>query len=161
MDELRSGLVVEGYASVFGLRDLNDDVVVAGAFRDSVALGGAGGVKMLYQHEPDEPIGVWTDIYEDYHGLYVVGRVFTDTSRGRLAARLVQAGALDGLSIGYRVHGSRQDDTRRLRYLTKLELWEVSLVTFPMLPQARVSRFGGEVASDQLAAQTAQWAHQN
>ncbi|MBO9709157.1 MAG: HK97 family phage prohead protease [Caulobacter sp.] len=131
-------LPIEGHASLFWTRDLNDDVTARGAFTESVARTGAAGVKMLHQHDDAEPIGVWDEIVEDGQGLFVRGRILRTTARGRLVAALVEAGALDGLSIGFRAVKSRPDDTGRLRVLTRVELWEVSVVTFPMLPGARL-----------------------
>ena len=147
----QNGLVIEGYASVFGARDLNDDVVVAGAFQRSLSTSGPSGVRMLYQHEEREPIGVWLEAYEDHRGLYVRGQLFDDTPKARLAARLVRVGALDGLSIGFRARQTRRDDSARLRILSDLDLWEVSLVTFPMLPSARLVRAGGEPLGQRAA----------
>jgi len=129
---------IEGYASLFWTRDLNDDVTAAGAFSASLARSGAAGVKMLFQHEATEPVGVWDEIAEDARGLFVRGRILTVTPQGRLVAALVKAGALDGLSIGFRTVKARPDESGRLRVLTEVELWEVSIVTFPMLPQARI-----------------------
>lgn len=129
---------IEGYASVFWTRDLNDDVTAAGAFSASLARSGAAGVKMLFQHEAAEPVGVWDEIAEDSRGLFVRGRILAVTPQGRLVAALVKAGALDGLSIGFRTVKARPDESGRLRVLTEVELWEVSIVTFPMLPQARI-----------------------
>ena len=80
----------------------------------------------------------WDDAHEDDQGLYVSGRVFDFTPQGRLVQSLIRAGVLDGLSIGFRTAKSRPDGTRRLRVLTEVELWEVSLVTFPMLAGARL-----------------------
>ena len=135
---MNEDLEIEGYASLFWTRDLNDDVTAAGAFSASLARTGAGGVKMLFQHESGEPVGVWDEIAEDARGLFVRGRILTVTPQGRLVAALVKAGALDGLSIGFRTVKARPDESGRLRVLTEVELWEVSIVTFPMLPQARI-----------------------
>lgn len=130
-------LKIEGYASLFWSRDLNDDVTAAGAFAASLAGSGVAGVRMLHQHDEAEPIGVWDEAFEDARGLFVRGRILRETPRGRLVAALVQAGALDGLSIGFRQIKARQDGA--LRVLARVELWEVSIVTFPMLPGARLS----------------------
>lgn len=140
-----AGTVIEGYASVFGAADKGRDVVDAGAYAASLArLKGAGGrVKMLWQHDPTQPIGVWDEVREDAKGLYVKGRILTDVARGREAAALIGAGAIDGLSIGYRTLKAQKDD-KGLRHLSELELWEVSLVTFPMLPEARVAAKGDD-----------------
>ncbi|WP_269713907.1 HK97 family phage prohead protease [Caulobacter sp. NIBR2454] len=133
-------LLIEGYASLFWTADLNDDVAAKGAFVRSLARTGAEGVKMLHQHDVAEPVGVWEHIAEDERGLFVRGRVLETTPRGRLVGSLVRAGALDGLSIGFRTIKARKDE--RLRVLSEVELWEVSLVTFPMLPGARLSLAG-------------------
>ena len=140
---LTDGSVIEGYASVFGKTDRGGDVVQKGAYDASLkALGAAGRrVRMLWQHDPGEPIGVWDEVREDNKGLYVKGRLLKDVARAREAAALVQAGAIDGLSIGYRTIRATKDDAGRRR-LAELELWEVSLVTFPMLPDARVGAKG-------------------
>ena len=132
-------IAVEGYASRFWARDLNDDVVAKGAFLASLARSGARGVKMLHQHDGSTPVGVWDEVREDAEGLFVRGRVLDVTPQARMAAALVRAGALDGLSIGFRTVKARGDESGRLRVLTELELWEVSLVTFPMLPSARLT----------------------
>ncbi len=129
---------ISGYASLFWTRDLNDDVAAAGAFAESLAKTGAGGVRMLCQHESDHPVGVWDEIVEDGRGLYVRGRILGVTPQGRMCAALVRAGAMDGLSIGFSAGKARPDDSGRLRVLTQVELWEVSIVTFPMLPGARI-----------------------
>jgi HK97 family phage prohead protease len=130
---------IEGYASLFWTRDLNDDVTAAGAFSASLARTGAGGVRMLCQRDADHPVGVWDEIVEDGRGLYVRGRILEITPQGRMCAALVRAGALDGLSIGFRATRARPDESGRLRVLTEVALWEVSIVTFPMLPGARIS----------------------
>lgn len=135
--------VVEGYASLFGRRDQGGDVVQPGAYRASLAALTARGrtVKMLWQHDPSQPIGVWDAVHEDATGLYVKGRILTGVEKGREAAALLAAGAIDGLSIGYRTLRAEKDGKGR-RLLSELELWEVSLVTFPMLAEARVSAKG-------------------
>ena len=134
------GHVVAGYASLFGLRDQGGDVVAKGAYAASLKRLGARGerVKMLWQHDPAQPIGVWDEVREDATGLWVKGRILTEVERGREVAALLAAGAIDGLSIGYRTVKAERDGKGQ-RLLQELELWEVSLVTFPMLPQARVA----------------------
>ena len=130
--------VIEGYASLFGLPDQGGDVVARGAFAASLKRLADEGkrVKMLWQHDATAPIGVWDEIREDARGLWVKGRLLPEVAQAREAAALLKAGAIDGLSIGYRaVQASRDDKGRRL--LNEVELWEVSLVTFPMLPEAR------------------------
>jgi len=128
-----------GYASLFGEVDLGQDLVMPGAFRDSLAARGAQGVKLLFQHDPNEPIGVWLDLYEDARGLFARGRLMPEVTRAREVLSLMRAGALDGLSIGFRTVQGRTDPASGVRRLDKIDLWEISIVTFPMLPEARVS----------------------
>ncbi len=131
------GLVIEGHACLFGVVDLGRDMVLPGAFAESLARGAA--VRMLYQHDPAEPIGVWTDIREDARGLYVRGRLSPAVARARECAALVREGALDGLSIGFKAVEARTDPKTRVRRLSRIDLWEVSIVTFPMQPGARLA----------------------
>ena len=143
------GSLVSGYASLFGKRDQGGDVVQKGAYAVSLsALARAGRqVKMLWQHDPTQPIGVWDEVREDAVGLFVKGRILTEVEKGREAAALLSAGAIDGLSIGYRTVKSERDGKGQ-RLLSELELWEVSLVTFPMLSEARVAAKGDEPGAD-------------
>ncbi len=129
----------EGYASLFGIPDLEKDVVEAGAFGASLEKRGIFGIKMLFQHDPGQVIGVWQDIYEDRRGLYVRGQLLLDVARAREIHALMQAGALDGLSIGFRTLRSRRDARTRTRRLLEVDLWEISVVTFPMQPGARIA----------------------
>lgn len=135
--ERGGALAIQGYASLFGVADLNGDVLAKGAFETSLAKTGSGGVRMLHQHEGRAPVGVWDRMVEDERGLWVEGRIMDWSAEGRFAQALSRAGALDGLSIGFRSSRARRDG--RLRVLVELALWEVSLVTFPMLPGARFS----------------------
>lgn len=137
------GLEISGYASLFGAVDQGGDVVAPGAYTASlaqIALSGRS-VKMLWQHDPAQPIGVWEEVREDARGLWVKGRLLESVAKGREAAALIGAGAIDGLSIGYRTVRATKDAQGRRR-LAELDLWEVSVVTFPMLPQARVAAKG-------------------
>ncbi|MBI3275893.1 MAG: HK97 family phage prohead protease, partial [Methylocystis sp.] len=128
----------EGYASVFGVVDMGHDLVMPGAFAASLDKRGAGGVKMLWQHQAAEPIGVWTQIVEDGHGLKVKGRLDLSVARAREALSLLRQGAVDGLSIGFRTKRAVTDRQSGIRKLLEIDLWEISVVTFPMLTQARV-----------------------
>lgn len=123
-----------GYAAVFDRVDRGGDVVRRGAFRE------AGAVPLLWQHKPDVPLGRIEAIGEDGHGLRVIGRLSSETQAGREAGALLRGGALKGLSFGYRVKAARKGTKREL---TDLELVEVSLVTFPMQPLARVHAISG------------------
>jgi uncharacterized protein len=137
---VRDGTLLEGYASLFGRRDQGGDVVQKGAYSASLAALSTAGrrVKMLWQHDPSQPIGVWDEVREDATGLWVKGRILPEVDRGREAVALLAAGAIDGLSIGYRTLRAERDGKGH-RILSELELWEVSLVTFPMLAEARVT----------------------
>ena len=138
--EMRDGAVVAGYASIFGVHDQGGDIVMPGAYAASLArLAATGGrVRLLWQHDAGQPIGVWDEVREDARGLWVKGRLLTEVARAREAAALMEAGAVDGLSIGYRTVRAEKLAGGG-RKLHELELWEVSLVTFPMLPVARVA----------------------
>ncbi len=147
------GLTIEGYASLFGQADQGGDVVQRGAYQGSLTTGRK--VKMLWQHDPAQPIGVWDELREDERGLYVKGRLLDSVEKGREAAALIAAGAIEGLSIGYRTKRAVKDAGGK-RVLMELELWEVSLVTFPMLPSARVAAksdgLDGDLLRDMAAA---------
>lgn len=133
----------EGYASLFEREDLGHDIVAPGAFRETLARRGAKGVRLLYQHDPAEPIGTWDKIYEDARGLFARGRLSREVSRAREVLALMRDGAIDGLSIGFRAtsfHRDRRTGTRRLK---AIDLWEISVVTFPMQPDARIQTPGG------------------
>ena len=130
---------VEGYASLFGEIDAARDVVMRGAFRASLAVRGARRVPMLFQHDPSEPVGIWRDLTEDATGLYARGRLIPEVARARELLSLLRAGAIDGLSIGFRAARARIDPRTRVRSLLAVDLWEISIVTFPLLAGARVT----------------------
>ncbi|HEX7072578.1 MAG TPA: HK97 family phage prohead protease [Hyphomicrobiaceae bacterium] len=143
----------EGYASLFHREDLGRDVVMPGAFRESIARRGAAGIRMLFQHDANQPIGTWKKIYEDARGLFVRGQLATEVGKAREVLSLMRAGAIDGLSIGFRTVKGTRDSRTGVRRLEKIDLWEISIVTFPMLPEARVSTvksnpFGGRVPTE-------------
>jgi len=143
-DEEEKG-VFTGYGSIFGNKDLGNDIVLEGAFARSIGKKGAKSVKFLYQHKQDEPIGVFDELKEDEKGLKVKGRLAMGTQRGREVYELMKMGAIDGLSIGYRVDekGYDYDKRRRRRMLKSVDLMEISAVTFPMNPRARVDSVKG------------------
>ena len=129
----------EGYASLFGLIDMGRDEMMPGAFRESLAKRGPTQLKLLWSHDAREPSGVWERAEEDARGLKVVGRLNLAVTRAREIHALMREGAIDGLSIGFRTQRAVTDRKTGVRRLFKVDLWEISLVTFPMLPQARVS----------------------
>ena len=128
-----------GYASVFHVRDDAGDIVLPGAFKRTLSRHGPAAVRMLWQHDVRRPIGVWREIREDERGLFVRGQLALSSAAGREAAELVKIGAVDGLSIGFKTIRASRDRRTGIRKLTKVDLWEISLVTFPMLASARVT----------------------
>ncbi len=141
----------EGYASVFNVVDRGNDLVLPGAFAKSLKDRGSQGIKFLWQHDPKEPVGIVEEIYEDARGLYVRGRLILDVERAREAYKLLGAGALDGLSIGFHTLKSRQRSDG-VRLLSQVDLWEISLVTFPMNERARISSFKTDFIPDLIPA---------
>ena len=144
-DEKDEG-IFEGYGSVFNNTDLGNDIIKKGAFEKSLRIKGSKGVKMLYQHKSDMPIGVYEEIREDDKGLYVKGKLALGTQAGKEAFELMKMGALSGLSIGFRTNekGYHYDKRTRKRIIEEVELMEVSLVTFPMNPKAQVDMVKSE-----------------
>ncbi|PCI33396.1 MAG: HK97 family phage prohead protease [Alphaproteobacteria bacterium] len=142
----------EGYASVFNVVDRGNDLILPGAFRRSLLDRRASGIKFLWQHDPKEPVGILDEVYEDARGLYVQGRLILDVARAQEAYQLLGAGALDGLSIGFHTLKSKKR-ADGVRLLLDVDLWEISLVTFPMNEQARISAFKTDfiTAADETA----------
>lgn len=132
-----------GYASLFGRVDLGKDLVERGAFARSLKTRSAAGIRMLFQHDPAEPIGVWTELKEDQRGLHVRGRLNTDVARAREVLSLMRGGALDGFSIGFSAVRTKRDPATGVRRIIEADLWEISVVTFPMLPGARIDTVKG------------------
>ncbi|MBP7423053.1 MAG: HK97 family phage prohead protease [Azonexus sp.] len=132
---------IEGYGSVFGVLDNWADVIEQGAFAASLAAHKAAGTMpaMLWQHDADHPIGVWTEMVEDSRGLRVKGQLALDTVKGQEARALLKMGAINGLSIGFISKQWSYDVDTDVRSLTEVDLWEVSLVTFPANEKARVT----------------------
>ena len=130
-----------GYASVFGTIDLHQEVVAAGAFSQSLQKWERRRQmpKMLWQHDPKIPIGVWQEITEDDYGLFVKGKLLLDVRQGREAYALLKSGIVDGLSIGYEVVKAQRQPKQRV--LETIELHEVSLVTFAANPAAKITAY--------------------
>ncbi len=132
----------EGYGSVFGVKDSYSDIVVRGAFEKSLKDWAEKKrlPAMLWQHNMSEPIGIYTEMKEDENGLYVKGRLLIDDDPlARRAHAHLKAGSLSGLSIGYMLNDYEYDNQKEAFILKDLELWEVSLVTFPANDEARIS----------------------
>ena len=138
----------QGYASLFGEIDLGKDRVERGAFLRSLARRGASGVRMLFQHDPGQPIGAWQVIREDGRGLYVEGALTPGVARAGEVQRLMKSGALDGLSIGFKTVRAKSEPKTGIRTILEADLWEISIVTFPMLPGARVAEVKTDPADE-------------
>jgi len=133
---------IKGYISIFGNVDSYGEIVEPGAFAETLAKSAKSGrkVKLLWQHDPHQPIGVWDEVGEDRKGLWGEGRLLIEQSpKAREAHGLLMEGALDGLSIGYRtVKSEPKAGKEGIVSLTKLDLLEGSVVTFAANERARV-----------------------
>ena len=132
--------VIEGYASVFGVRDSYNEIVMPGAFAKSLARHQREGTYplMLWQHNPDEPIGVWLEMNDDGKGLYVKGKLLRGVRRADEALIMLKNSAVQGMSIGYREIDVEPSSNGEARKLNELELYEASVVSFPANRRARV-----------------------
>jgi HK97 family phage prohead protease len=119
-------------------------MIMPGAFRDTLRLRGVRRIPTLFQHDPAEPVGIWLELREDDRGLFARGRLIPEVTRARELNALVRAGAVDGLSIGFRTASARVDPTTRIRKVRAVDLWEISIVTFPLLASARVRAVSGK-----------------
>jgi HK97 family phage prohead protease len=128
-----------GYASVFGRLDDGGDIVMPGAFAKTLKQRGQGAIRLLFQHDPKEPVGLWERIVEDGFGLWVEGRLVGGVPRADALRRLIDARAIDGLSIGFRTVRATREPKGGHRRLWQVDLWEISIVTFPMLDAARIA----------------------
>ena len=129
-----------GYASMFDYVDNHMDVVIHGAFERTLQENKTGKeIKLLWQHDVCEPIGYFTTVKEDNHGLYVEGYLHQEVQKGREAYALLKSGAVKGLSIGYKVRDYSVDHKSGIRIINDLDLYEISLVTFPANEMAKVT----------------------
>lgn len=129
----------EGYGSIFDNVDNGGDTIKPGAFLESLRLWPPTKVKMLYNHNPYEPIGMWTEMREDDRGLFCKGKLELEVQKGKEVHSFMKSGVLEGLSIGYRTKEYQMDREEGTRVLTKVHLREVSVVTFPMNELAGVT----------------------
>ncbi|WP_306250993.1 HK97 family phage prohead protease [Parvularcula sp. IMCC14364] len=127
---------IEGYAALFNRPDLGGDIIRSGAFAHAQARD----IRLLWQHDTRTPIGRWLHLHEDRTGLFVHGELLLDSPHGREAHTLLTGRALNGLSIGFNTRVARRHKGGRT--ILKLDLWEISIVTFPMMPGARITRIG-------------------
>jgi HK97 family phage prohead protease len=128
-----------GYASLFHELDQGGDIVMPGAFAGTLRKRGSGQLRMLFQHDPREPVGIWEGVAEDRRGLWVEGRLVPGVPRADALRRLIENRAIDGLSIGFRTVKATREPGTGLRRLWQIDLWEVSIVTFPMMAGARIA----------------------
>lgn len=131
----------EGYASVFSEVDSYKQATDPGSFTESLSRIKESGrpLPLLWQHDTTKPIGTFTDLAEDSKGLHVKGKLLLDVQQGREAKSLIEAGAVSGLSIGYFVKGERFDQKTGVLHLTNIDLVEISAVTMPAGPGARIT----------------------
>lgn len=121
-----------GYASVFNIEDSYKDIMLPNSFKKT--LHGRNikkDIKLLWQHSPEEPIGVFNVIKEDSVGLYVEGQLLMDVARAKEAYSLIKNGSISGLSIGYNVNEAFINKDTGVRVISDVDLWEISVVTFP------------------------------
>lgn len=146
----------EGYGSVFGVQDTYGDVVIAGAFKDSLQRWSdkCRLPALLWQHKMDEPIGIYTEMSEDNNGLALKGRLLIDDDPlAKRAHAHMKAGSLTGLSIGYILKEWEYDKEKNVFLLKEIDLWEVSVVTFPANDEARVSDVKSAFARGEIPSQ--------
>ena len=132
----------EGYGSVFNNKDLGNDVIKYGAFSESIKSKKPKQIKLLYQHKTDEPIGVIDSLEEDSRGLKIKGRLAMKTQKGKEVYELMKMGALDSMSIGYRLSPDdyKYNDKLKKRTISRVDLMEICMVTFPMNPKAKITK---------------------
>lgn len=128
-----------GYASVFGAPDEGGDIVMPGAFSKSLSRRRAENIRLLFQHDPKEPVGLWESVREDGFGLWAEGRLVAGVPRADALRALIGRGAVDGLSIGFRTVKATREPASGHRRLWQIDLWEISIVTFPMMERARIA----------------------
>lgn len=133
--------VFTGYGSVFHVQDSYREIVAPGAFAASLAGWQARKnlPPCLWQHNAAQPVGPYLEMREDEYGLFVKGQLLKDdVALAREAYALMKAKVVTGLSIGYRVVKEEHNNDTRVTTLKEIDLWEVSIVTFPANDAARV-----------------------
>lgn len=142
--------VFEGYGNVANFKDFASDVTMNGAFQKSLQKHESKGTMpaLLYQHQRDKPIGVWTEVKEDEHGLYVKGKLTKGVQLADETHLLMKDGALSGLSIGYMVVEEEYDRETKTNYLKEVDLREISVVTFPCNDESRISTIKSVLADN-------------
>ena len=135
-DPYRGDLLVSGYASVFDVIDNHNDIIVKGSFSTTIQ-NNRKNIKFLWQHDPKFPIGKITKIFEDIYGLYIEACITSGTEKGREAIDLLSKNIINGLSVGFKSINSYTNAEGR-RVITELDLWEISMVTFPSNQQSEI-----------------------
>ena len=130
---------ITGYGSVFGALDAGNDIVLPGAFKKSLAARGGKPIPMLWNHIDSFPIGKWTEVSEDERGLKLTGKFTMASTKAQEIHALAKDQVISGLSIGYKTKNAEVDESTGIRRLKELDLWEVSVVTFPMLDIAQIN----------------------
>lgn len=151
LDEVSEEGTVRGYASVFGNVDQGGDVVLPGAFKESLRARKGRRLPMLWNHDPSQLVGGWTTLEEDERGLRVEGALELAVAKAVELHALARRGVIGGMSIGYRAIKASRDDATGIRRLAEVELWEVSLVTFPMNTEATIEGVKGEALTIERA----------
>lgn len=153
---VEDGGVFSGYGSVFGNVDNYMEIVAPGAFAESLAGWKDAGKlpPVLWQHRGGEPLGPYLEMREDSHGLWVKGQLLVDdVARAKEARALMKARAVNGLSIGFVTREDSFDKVTAIRTLKKVDLWEVSVVTFPANPAAQISNVKSAVEALETLAE--------
>lgn len=131
---------ISGYASVFNVVDHHGEMMLHGAYKESLKNASQRIAKrplpLLWHHDPKKPIGIITNLREDPHGLYIEGQIYQGSLQAEKCIHFLKTGLVSGLSVGYKLHQSKKN--RGITLITKVELFEVSLVTFPACDDARV-----------------------
>lgn len=142
-----------GYGSIFGVKDSDQDIVVKGAFKKSLEAWNEKGAlpALLWMHDTSEPLGIFTKMQEDDNGLYLEGKLLIDDDPlAKRAHAHMKAGSLSGLSIGYALNDYEYDREKEAFILKEIDLWEVSLVTFPANDQARIDEVKSVLATGEI-----------
>lgn len=128
---------ISGYASVYNTPDHDNDIVMPGAFASS--LKSSRRVKLLWNHDHNQVIGKITQLKEDDYGLWFSAQLNLAISKGNEVYQLVKAGDVNQLSIGFTITKSRPSNSATQRLLEQLDLWEISVVTFPANEKAQIN----------------------
>jgi len=133
---------IEGYGAIFGNRDRHNDLIERGSFTNTLLESDPKKIKMLWQHDSSEPIGFWNEIKEDERGLYCKGQLLLELTKAKEVYKMLKSGIVDGLSIGYdtiKCRYEEDEDGDRIRTISEIYLWEISVVTFPANPIANIT----------------------